>query len=157
MMGSRSDPFKRSLPKPIRLCGYPLSLFSLTKLIDPFRVNRKQVREVQKTLKLGVHASRHSSIAAFLHMNLSVSVSPQKCISRSYSPNNLNIQHSTLFDLLDFAHTVYDYTENNRKMSTKPIFVATHPRACSTAFERVCLYESSRQIARQVAHLFRFL
>jgi len=23
------------------------------------------------------------------------------------------------------------------KMSTKPIFVATHPRACSTAFERV--------------------
>ena len=24
-------------------------------------------------------------------------------------------------------------------MSSKPIFVATHPRACSTAFERVCL------------------
>ena len=26
---------------------------------------------------------------------------------------------------------------NPTKMSTKPIFVATHPRACSTAFERV--------------------
>jgi hypothetical protein len=31
-------------------------------------------------------------------------------------------------------------------MSNKPIFVATHPRACSTAFERVgfILFDASR-------------
>ncbi|CAI7625411.1 unnamed protein product [Penicillium pancosmium] len=28
-------------------------------------------------------------------------------------------------------------------MSTKPIFVATHPRACSTAFERVFMTQRS--------------
>lgn len=36
-------------------------------------------------------------------------------------------------------HRLYDVVQHNCiTMSNKPIFVATHPRACSTAFERAC-------------------
>jgi hypothetical protein len=37
----------------------------------------------------------------------------------------------------DAATSVITKFENSARMSDKPIFVAAHPRACSTAFERV--------------------
>jgi hypothetical protein len=45
--------------------------------------------------------------------------------------------NGTPFNFFQSSHTV---TQNptSKTMSLKPIFCATHPRACSTAFERVC-------------------
>lgn len=78
-------------------------------------------------------------------VSVSVSVQPRKASYHLFGGRN-NDYHDLEFVFSCTKYILHSpitgcttlYNNNCITMSNKPIFVATHPRACSTAFERAC-------------------
>jgi hypothetical protein len=104
------------------------------------------LRTIASTLKIGRWSG--GSLALWSsEQNSEYLGIPFNCLSCSYGPYEiyssshpfcyllqLNVEATTFICYISLFFLVL-----SSKMAPRPIFTATHPRACSTAFERVCL------------------
>jgi hypothetical protein len=105
------------------------------------------LRTIASTLKIGRWSGGSPALQGFRSKTLSTLEIPFNCLScccgpcEIYSSSHpfcyllqLNVEAATFICYISLFFLVL-----SPKMAPRPIFTATHPRACSTAFERVCL------------------